>query len=463
MTVTPHRRIAVIGGGVSGVLTAVHLAKRDPGGVRVALYERASRQARGLAYNTNEPGHLLNVRASNMSAFPDDPGHFERWIAGEPGASALVVRTDAGDFVPRELYGHYLHNVLERSCLEGNGACIAIRRADVQMVRQADTEFVVVSGDGHEGQYDDVVLAMGNITDGFTTSGPVFRNPWVPSAVRDLDPQQPVLIQGTGLTMVDTVIALRRHGFSGPILALSRRGLLPKAHAAAPSRQPFGQADFDGMRLSQIVRHIRRDAETEMAAGGCWRSVVDSLRPATQAVWGGLSRADKARFLRHVRPFWDAHRHRIAPPIAAALERERWEGGLSILAGRLQRTMETSDGVEIAFTPRGGSTVRSVQAQRMIVATGIPDLGETRDALVRGLIEGGLARFDSLGLGLEVDAALRVIDRDGKPVDGLWALGPLARGVFWECTAVPDIRVQAAGLAQAIAGNTDFAKAIAVS
>jgi uncharacterized NAD(P)/FAD-binding protein YdhS len=73
-------------------------------------------------------------------------------------------------------------------------------------------------------------------------------------------------------------------------------------------------------------------------------------------------------------------------------------------------------------------------------------IGRTRDALLRGLLERGLVRADAHGIGLQVDERSRA-------GEGLWALGPLSKGRFWEIVAVPDIRVQAAAVAEDIAGE----------
>jgi uncharacterized NAD(P)/FAD-binding protein YdhS len=72
------------------------------------------------------------------------------------------------------------------------------------------------------------------------------------------------------------------------------------------------------------------------------------------------------------------------------------------------------------------------------------------DPLVRALLEQGLCRLDPLGLGLETTADLKSVNRAGTPESGLYALGPIVRGVFWECTAVPDIRNQAGRVAAAL-------------
>ncbi len=452
MNVAPPRRVAVIGSGVSGALTAVHLTRLAPADVRVTLFERADRQARGVAYETREPGHLLNVRAANMSAFADEPHHFEAWLDAHPRLYAEIQRTAAGDFVSREIYGRYLEDILREACLGDRGGCIALRQADVVSVARASSGFTVTDSTGRRDRFDDVVLAMGNVSDAAGESGPVFRNPWTPQAVRGLDPDRPVLILGTGLTMIDTVIALRRQGFPGQILAMSRRGLLPHPHAPASALSLPPLSSTEATRLSHLLRRLRREARAAVAAGACWRSVVDALRPVTQTLWQGLDPAAQARFLRHARTFWDVHRHRIAPPVAGAIADEIRGGGLAIVPGRIQAVQREigGAGVSVAYRPRGGGTQRALSVQRLIVATGVPELSRSRDHLVESLLASGLVRLDPLGLGLDATRALGVRNAGGARETGLWALGPVVRGVFWECTAVPDIRVQAAQLARTI-------------
>ncbi len=448
MSASP-RRIAVIGGGVSGALTAVHLTRLDPAGVRVTLFERADRQARGIAYETREPGHLLNVRAANMSAFADAPHHFEAWIDDQPRLYGEIQRTASGDFVSREIYGRYLEDILRNACLDERGACIGLRQADVRSIQRDEDGFLLTDGEGRRDRYDDVVLAMGNVSDSADETGPVFRNPWTPQAVRDLDPDRPVIILGSGLTMIDTVIALRRRGYAGQILVMSRRGLLPHPHAVARAVALPALEGRETTHLSHLLRRLRSEAK---AAGADWRAVVDALRPVTQSLWQGLTPEAQARFLRHARPFWDTHRHRIAPPVARVIADEIRGGGIRLVPGRVQAVQReiAGNGVTVAYRPRGGGTQLGISAQRLIVATGVPELSRTRDALVKSLIASGLARLDPLGLGLDADRTLGVRNASGRREPGLWALGPVVRGVFWECTAVPDIRVQAAELAKVI-------------
>ena len=68
-----------------------------------------------------------------------------------------------------------------------------------------------------------------------------------------------------------------------------------------------------------------------------WREAIDGLRPSVQSLWRDASLAERQRFLRHLRPWWDIHRHRIAPEVATAVDRLVAEGRLSFLAGRIDR------------------------------------------------------------------------------------------------------------------------------
>ena len=77
-------------------------------------------------------------------------------------------------------------------------------------------------------------------------------------------------------------------------------------------------------------------------------------------------------------------------------------------------------------------------------------IGGTSDPLLRGLLEGGVVAPDRLGIGLEVDARARVAG-----AARLWALGALTKGRYWEIVAVPDIRGQAAAVAEDIAMELD--------
>ncbi|HYG47471.1 MAG TPA: FAD/NAD(P)-binding protein [Allosphingosinicella sp.] len=414
-------RVAIVGAGYSGTIAAVEIARAAPG-AEIVLIEKSGQFARGAAYGTSSPGHLLNVRARNMSALAGDPGHFAAWAAGEGYGP--------DDYVPRRDYRRYLAGLLD-------GAAGVER---VTGAAAAVDDHAVVLASGERIECDSAVLAGGNFPSRLPAAfgRRAIHDPWGPegaAAVADAAALGgELLLVGTGLTMVDMAVSLDEAGFAGRITACSRRGLVPRAHispAAAPlEREPPA-------RLGALVREVR--------ARSPWRASVDGLRPHSIALWQGLGEAEQRRFLRHLRPWWDVHRHRIAPAVAARIEAMRASGRLEVAAGRIVRV----EGDEVTIARRGGGELRR-RFGAIINCTGPEgDIGRVDDPLIRSLLASGRARPDRLGLGLEVDGHSRVAGNG--PAPALYAVGPLSKGAFWEIVAVPDIRGQVAGVAKAIA------------
>jgi uncharacterized NAD(P)/FAD-binding protein YdhS len=237
--------------------------------------------------------------------------------------------------------------------------------------------------------------------------------------------------------MVDVVLLLDSKGFTGRIVAMSRRGLLPHVHAGdTPAPAPISARPTG--RASEIVQAVRARAE---AIG--WRDAVDELRPFTQGMWRAAPEEERQRFLRHLRPWWDIHRHRIAPEVAGKLQHMQDEGRLQVIAGKPQAFVERGNGADVTYRPRGASETGTLRVQRVINCTGPQgDLKRSDDPLLRRLANRGLIRADAQRLGIDVDPQARTIAADGTANQWLFALGPLTRGAFWEIIAVPDIRAQ---------------------
>jgi uncharacterized NAD(P)/FAD-binding protein YdhS len=439
----PNRpTVAIVGAGFSGLLTALHLAA-DPRGPRVRLIERSRSFGRGAAYSTGNPDHLLNVRVANMSAFPDQPDHFTKWLAGHSGWSAH------GGFVTRGVYGDYLQDLL-RQALETMPPNRLLLEQDeaVDLQPVGGTGWRVKLGVGRKIFADAVVLAAGVLrpappsgADPELLASPRYvADPW--SAATRLEPDAgDVLLLGAGLTMVDVTMGLT--GPSRRVWAISRRGLLPRNHAPVATRPPIARPQGSPLALLREVRSAAGEED--------WREAIDDLRPHVMAVWRTWTEAERAAFLRHLRPWWDVSRHRLAPSVArqvAAMMRVR---ELTVRAGEIIRLTPTRDQVEVTWRPRGGQLLRRLSVAAVINCTGFAgDLAQVEDPLLARLASRGLIRADAHRLGLEVDHQARPIGRAGAPSHGFYAVGPLTRGAVWEMTSVPDIRHQAADTAQAI-------------
>jgi len=423
--------VAIVGAGFSGTLLAINLLRHD--GPRATLIERGGAAGQGVAYGMAQPDHLLNVRAANMSAFPDRPDHFVRWLAERGDTQG------AGDFVPRATYGAYLRDLLADA-----------QAAAPDRLTIVDGEAIDCDGghvtlrDGRSVAADVAVLAVGNLAPqvppglAAVAGSPAYvGNPWDARGTAGLGDDDGVLLVGTGLTMVDVVLTLEARGFAGRMVALSRRGLLPHRHAPAMPGDP-PRSERPRPPLSALVREVRARGE---AIG--WRSAIDELRPFTQGIWAAADGDERRRFLRHLRPWWDIHRHRLAPAVADRIAALVDSGRLTVLAGKTCDAVPTGDGIDVRWRPRGVEACQTLHVARIICCTGPQgDLARTDDPLLRRLHARGSIRPDPEHLGVEVESTGRVRRADGETDDSLFAIGPMTRGAFWEIVAVPDLRRQ---------------------
>jgi len=452
---TAKRPIAVIGAGFSGTIATLHLIKRLPPDRPILLCERAPEFGRGVAYATGDHDHLLNVRAANMSALADEPLHFQDWIqrrvAGGQTPDGLH-RTSAGLFASRGLYGQYLRSILDYAMREA--ACRAQLRLFpdevTDVVPLAQGGFEIVGAGGQRLPVESVVLAVGNLPAEESDDARICTYAWSEKARRPLTSDLPVMIVGTGLTMVDIAVSMRRRRFGGGIIALSRAGLLPARHAVAKPWPTPELTVAEQVSVRALTARLRAEIRLAAAQGVDWRAVIDSMRPVTARIWGRLPLAERNRFLRHARRYWDIHRHRMAPPHADMIDAMLGDGSLRIAAGRIRHIESGVESVRVTYAPRDGSGLTTIEVQRVIMANGLEHVSRTRDPLLQRLLDRGLVRLDSQGLGIDVTDSLNAIQANGSVSGHVWALGPIVRGVFWECVAVPDIRIQAAHVADSI-------------
>jgi uncharacterized NAD(P)/FAD-binding protein YdhS len=454
------RTIGIIGAGFTGALLALHLLRRCDDQDRIFLIEKARRFGAGLAYSTGNAHHLLNVRAGNMSAFSAEPDHFVEWLRRLPDQMRIMVEDDPpgpSSFAPRGLFGTYVQQSLAEAIWRGQrGDRLTIVNDEAVGVERQLGGIAVKLAVGRKLVVDTAVLAVGNFPPA-RNAGPVFGDPWDERALAELDPEAPVLILGTGLTMVDTVISLLDQGHQGPIQAISRRGLLPRQHVGAipdetgeirlPKAWSF-DAPPSGRSLVQLTQLVRQTIDRAERGGRGWRSVIDGLRPHTQRLWGEMSTVERRRFLRHLRPWWDVHRHRAAPQVMARLTEARDRGQLQIVAGKVAETIAAENEVMVQVKLRGGDAVAVYRGVRLIDCSGLnSDCTKLDQPLLKQLLESGLIRSDALRLGVDVAEDGALIDRAGEAAADLFALGPITKGAFWEIIAVPDLRVACEAMA----------------
>jgi uncharacterized NAD(P)/FAD-binding protein YdhS len=390
---------------------------------------------RGVAYSTTEAAHLLNVRAEGMSAWAGSPDHFANAFEVEGG--------NARGFAQRRFFARYLGQILQGAVASGRAEPI---EATALSGRRNGGSWHISFDDGSSVDAKALVLAVGNqepdALSAFSGVGERFvRNPWGSdsrAAVAELAKTGgAALLVGTGLTMVDLVLSLDAAHHGGRIVALSRRGLAPRGDG------DFEPAPVEQDALPSGLRPLFRWLRRRSGEVG-WRAAIDSLRPHSHPLWQGLSGDEQRRFLRHVRPWWDVHRHRIAPEVADIIARTIAEGRLEIVAGRITGAQEAEKGVEVEYRRRGAKRSTSGTFAYAFNCTGpLHSIARSKDPLLRSLLDAGEVRPDHLGIGLEIDGTCRAGEH-------LWAMGSLTKGRYWEIIAVPDIREQAAAVAENI-------------
>jgi uncharacterized NAD(P)/FAD-binding protein YdhS len=450
MTRNASHTVLIAGGGASGALVATNLLRESPG-TRIIVVEPALSVGRGMAYSTICREHLLNVAAGRMSAFEDDPRHFSRWLAAR-GYAEFTERS----FVPRMIYGEYLEWILNEARENAEFGRFTHLRVRAAGFRQLGRRVALELADGRMVEGDQLVLALGNaapapwpgLTSEAAQSLNYFASAWTPRATAPSDLDEAVLLIGTGLTAVDAVLALRYNRHRGPIVMVSRRGLLPNVHrlfdcATAPY-EPAGSA-------LNLLRNMRASASDASVLHENWRVAVDAVREQTNDLWATLPLAEQRRFLRHLRAYWDVHRHRMAPEIGAKVKALQDSGTLKVMAGRVGSIEGSHRGMSVTVTPRGGGEPGRIEVGRVINCTGAEGrLAKLPNPLIQSMMREGVMTEHRLRTGVLVNREGALIARDGSVSDRVYAMGPLRIGTLIESVAIPEIRRQAREVAERV-------------
>lgn len=440
--------IAIVGGGATGALLAIHLARRIDTSrpMHIVVFEPRDQLGAGLAYSTSEPSHRINVPAGRMTAYPDEPDSFLRF-ATEQGV--LTADPDAlapnGLLYPcRSVFGDYLREQIEPYL---RASVIEHRQTSVIRIEKLPSGWQLHGADGGVLSAQAVVLAVTHpapcVPAAFaevknhpkfladTTGGNVLQT---------IETDDRILIIGNGLTSADVIATLTAKGHKGPIISLSRRGLRSRGHAQT-TQDPYG--DFlanPSLRASELLRRVRATVREAAQQGVAWQAVIDSVRAQGQKIWHVLPVSERKRLARHVRPYWDAHRFRTAPQVEQALDTAISSGQLTLRAGSVQQAALAEDRFSVTFHERGKDNLMPLLVDAILVTTG-PDHGDILGSqpFLAKLQDEGLLCMCETRLGIACDRNSTALDQHGAPVAGLFIAGPLARGTFGELMGVPQV------------------------
>ena len=440
--------VAIIGGGVSGAGVAYHLLKLAGNDAPdIVVFEPRPMLGRGLAYDTADPAHRINVPAAKMSLQPDDLEEFQRWIEANNAVrdDPEAARENGQVFPRRRVFGDYVGSLLQPFLKSG---AIVHRRATVTGIRRRGDGWTILDDKGGHTEAEIVTIATSHpppVAPGRLAAilgdHPRFIADTTKSgALEVVRPHDRVLVIGNGLTAADVIASLARNGHDGPVTAISRRGLRSRGHAAVP-QEAFG--DFisePALSAVALLRHIRQTIRQAAEGGQSWHAVIDQVRGQGHDLWRSLPVAERRRIVRHLRPFWDVHRFRIAPQVEAVLDAAIEAGRLEILAASVADAKTEGEVIHVTLQPRHASGKLERTFDAVIVTTGPAHGGilQTQPWLNELAQEGFLA-LDPTGLGLACSEHSEALGPEGKVIPSLLISGPLARGTFGELMGLPQI------------------------
>ena len=444
--------IAIVGGGFSGTLLAIQLlrmglAKSDS----VVLIERNPRMGPGLAYSVEDECCLLNVPAGNMSALADDPEHFIRYC------QAIDSAVTPSSFVPRRLYGRYIEDLLKDTEMDYPDQLIRVRGEVIDLEPISEDQYRIDIDDKTHINVKKVVLALGHFS---SQSLPEMNSipshfiyePWGVDGFKNIPTQFPVAILGTGHTAIDAVLRLQKQKANTKTILISRRGFLPLSHRAAsgPVDRVF-PAWLSGINPSvrTYTRAMRAQIKKQDSFGGDWRDIFNQIRAHTPALWQTLALKEKKRFLSKILPYWDVHRHRLAPHVGEQMNELGQRGIIRLVAGRIQSIQVHGELLNINYRDALSQTIQTLEVGAIINCIGPNyDLSKVGDLLIKALLRKKYVCQDPLKMGLELTDNYQLKNQNNQTQDNLFYVGPMLKARHWEAIAVPELRVHVQRLAK---------------
>lgn len=441
------KTIAVVGGGISGALTVLNCIKQSKAQLHIIWFDAQNKFCKGFAYSTLDEQHLLNVRASNMSLFADEPNHFVNWL------TKFYSNYSGKDFVPRKLFGNYVAHTFENLLITNSLVIIQQIAEEVVAIDKINDEFELKTTQVYKAQQ--LVLALGNflpahpksISTEFLSSENYFQNAFHFSLVKRASTKKKITIIGSGLTMIDVLVSLHHNNYAGKITIISPHAYIPQAHNEnpLPSVAPFIEEN-KVYSLMELFALVNQQLKVAVKNNLNPHSVIDVMRPHLQFIWLNFPLADKQQFLRHLRHKWGVARHRVPSQSMTIFNQMRSLGLLNLVKGRISDIKAVNDAFEIKYS-NSKNEYPMIATELIINCTGpqsnylnIPSV------LVQNLIKNDFILPDSINYGINADG-------NGQISTNIYTIGPPLKGILWESTAVPEIRLQARDLAAKIICN----------
>jgi uncharacterized NAD(P)/FAD-binding protein YdhS len=461
-------RIVIIGGGFTGASAAIQLLRRSRSQLDITIVEPKPDIGFGLAYSTDDPDHRLNAPTSDHFVDPLDLDEFQRWCSstGIMTSDTNALASNGAMYVRRKDFGRFVSGKLQDAAVHSKTRSLFRHMRDVATDASENLTSIGVRTKSHGFlEADTVLVATGNaqprLPPPFTSS--MLDHRCVVGIPTDLQrlggipKNSRVLVVGTGLTALDVISTLIRQGHTASIVAISRRGLRPRSPRSMISQtkstpsfldriegpiSPFLEALGPNPSARAVLQALRFRIDQELKLGRDWYGPFDELRDAVWQVWPSLPPQEKRRFLRQLRPWYDAHRFRTPPQNDAIVRRAEQSGLVKFQAARIESADidESEATVHVQLRERSTAVSTHLEVDVVINCTGLDVAsGSSDNPFLRSLLKRGYISHDDSKVGLAVDQQCRAIQKNGRSLRWLRILGPPTVGTFGDSIGSPFI------------------------
>jgi len=455
------KHVVIVGGGYTGTCAAIQLSRQARQPLDITVIEQRAAVGQGLAYSATDPDHRLNAPDMVHFVTPEDQDALRRWFEDQGGPAFDAAADPGGDvlFIRRRDFGRFLREQFDAYQADNpSGSTITHLQATAKDLEKADGGFLLGLDQAETLTADLVIVATSNERPAIpaplrpVADHPAFLgDPWGRAALGAIPKKAAILLVGTALTAADVIVSCLREGHSGPITALSRRGLRSTRRAITPGTYAvpfwaritadtsiFVEKHGPQRRVLELLRSLRRDIRAAEANGLPWQAPFDDLRDSVWEIWPALPLDEKRRFMRHLRIWYDIHRYRLPPQLERPLDDAVASGQLRYAAAHLESACAA--GEAIAVTYRHGPSIQTETFDTVINCTGPdPRPDRTDNPFLRALAARSLARPSPIGIGLDVDDDSALIAPSGNSDPRLRAFGPLTLGQFGDPQGTPFI------------------------
>ncbi|NKL40218.1 hypothetical protein GFL57_04160 [Rhizobium leguminosarum bv. viciae] len=413
-------RIAIVGRGFTGIMTAIALFKRVDRPFHLVMFD--PRAKIDIGEGISQPAStVLTSRVRDLSVDPELPDDFRRWLETDDTWRDRLISDPAGlehAFVPGEIFSTYVYKRFAEALADRPDVIVQFGSDTVTAIdRHLDGGYSVFLGAEQRTRFDAVFLATGYGMRENSDTAPAGG-------------AQSAVVIGGGIHAVDRALGLLADAKISHVTLISESGFLPQSHAPAAVGAIVTDQPMPGT-LRGAFRFLREAAGKADLEGSGWQGIMNGFRSRARDLWAGLTPEEPARFKRHVKAIYDSHRNRLPPEHYQRLHHAIASGAIAVRKGKVNCIATNG----VLFSGPAGLEV--LPADLTIDCRFRPS--GTDSPLVRSLIVAGLATRDELEIGIVVDECGRT---KASALHGLFAMGPLGLGSLPDIDLVPQIVVQ---------------------